>query len=171
VSHEQAEPFALFTPDRCRHDGRRAGCGRADGHTRRTHRGASAATATITRTWPAAAIRELRVFEVDGSISVEAAQTSEISLVATARGELDLQKGVENDGLFETKLEGDTLRIGRREENQRKRFRFDIPFLFGHEDKRIDYVLRVPPTVSLEMMTVNGRIGRAASRVRRRPRR
>jgi hypothetical protein len=133
------------------------GCGRAEGHTR-GHRGTSSTTATITRTWPAAAIHELRVFEVDGSISVEAAQTTDISLVATARGDLDIQKGVENDGLFETRLEGDTLRIGRREENHRRRFRFDIPFLFGHEDKRIDYVLRVPPSVSLEMMTVNGRI-------------
>jgi hypothetical protein len=132
------------------------GCGRAEGHTRGRHD--SNVTATITRTWPAAAIRELRIFEVDGSISVEAAQTTEISLVATARGELEIKKGLENDGLFETRLEGDTLRIGRREEKHGKRFTFDIPFIFGHEDKRIDYVLRVPPTVSLEMMTVNGRI-------------
>lgn len=131
-------------------------CGRADGHTAR--HGRSSVNATITRTWPAASIRELRVFEVDGSIHVEATQTNEISLVATARGDLDIRKGVENDGLFETKLEGDTLRIGRREENRHKRFTLNVPFLFGHEEKRIDYVLRVPPTVSLEMMTVNGRI-------------
>lgn len=130
-------------------------CGRADGHTER--RSNSQATATITRNWPAASIRELRVFEVDGSISVEAAQTSEISLVATARGDLDIKKGVENDGLFETTLEGDTLRIGRREEHNGKRFRFNISF-FGRDDKRIDYVLRVPPTLTLEVMTVNGKI-------------
>jgi hypothetical protein len=125
---------------------------------RSSHHGSNDATVKITRTWPAAAIRELRVFEIDGSISVEAAATTEISLVATARGDLDITKGAENDGLFETRLEGDTLRIGRREERKGKRFNINIPFLFGHDDKRIDYVLRVPPTVTLEVMTVNGRI-------------
>jgi len=126
---------------------------------REERRGTSASTATITRNWPAASIRELRVFEIEGSISVEAAATTDITLVATARGDLDIRKGVENDGLFESELQGDTLRIGRREERKRRGgFKLDIPFLFGHEDKRIDYVLRVPPTVSLEVMTVNGRI-------------
>lgn len=129
-------------------------CGRVEGRTTRSR---SEATVTITRNWPAASIRELRVFEVDGSISVEAAPTSEISLVATASGDLEIKKGVENDGLFETTLEGDTLRIGRKE-HRRKRFNVDIPFLFGHNEKRIDYVLRVPPALTLEVMTVNGRI-------------
>jgi hypothetical protein len=132
-------------------------CGRAEGRSSGRSRGESASVATITRNWPAASIRELRVFEVDGSISVEAGATSQISLVATAHGDLDIQKGVENDGLFETRLEGDTLRIGRKEK-ERGRFRFDIPFLFGHDEKRIDYVLLVPPSVTLEVMTVNGKI-------------
>jgi hypothetical protein len=129
-------------------------CGRVEGRTDRSH---SESTVTITRNWPAASIRQLRVFEVDGSISVEAGPTSEISLVATARGDLEIKKGVENDGLFETTLEGDTLRIGR-QEHHRDRFRFHIPLLFGRDEKQIDYVLRVPPTVILEVMTVNGRI-------------
>jgi hypothetical protein len=131
-------------------------CGRADGHTTNRSR-TSNTTVTITRNWPASSIRELRVFEVDGSISVEAAATSDISLVATAIGDLEIKKGVENDGLFETTLEGDTLRIGRKE-HDRHRARFHIPFLFSRDEKRIDYVLRVPPTVMLEVMTVNGRI-------------
>ena len=130
-------------------------CGRADGHTTNRSR-SSNATVTITRNWPAASIRELRVFEVDGSISVEAAQTSEISLVATARGDLEIKKGVENDGLFETTLEGDTLHIGRKEQRRKG---IHIPLLFGRDDeKQIDYVLRVPATLTLEVMTVNGRI-------------
>ena len=133
-------------------------CGRADGHvTDNRDRRRSDDTVTITRNWPAASINELRVFEVDGSISVEAAATGDISLVATASGDLEIKKGVENDGLFETTLEGDTLRIGRREQH-RDRFKLDIPFLFGRDEKRIDYVLRVPPTVKLEVLTVNGRI-------------
>lgn len=133
-------------------------CDHAEGRSSsRRNRGDSASVATITRNWPAASIRVLRVFEIDGSISVEAAPTSEISLVATAHGDLELQKGVENDGLFETRLDGDTLRIGRKEE-KRGKFKFNIPFLFGHDEKRIDYVLRVPPSVTLEVMTVNGKI-------------
>ena len=132
-------------------------CDRAEGRSTRRNRGQSTSVATITRSWPAASIRELRVFEVDGSISVEAAPTSEISLVATATGDLEIKKGVENDGLFETTLEGDTLRIGRKE-HHRDRVKFHIPFLFGRDEKQIDYVLRVPPTVVLEVMTVNGRI-------------
>jgi hypothetical protein len=131
-------------------------CGRAEGNTARGNRTES--TVTITRSWPAAEVRDLRVFEVDGSISVEAAQTNEISLVATASGDLEIKKGQENDGLFETTLEGDTLRIGRKEHHRRKRFTFNISTLFGRSDKRIDYVLRVPPTLTLEVMTVNGRI-------------
>lgn len=127
------------------------GCGRAEG---RTH-GRNAATATITRTWPAASIRELRIFEVDGSISIEAAQTNEVSLVATARGDLEIKKDAENEGLFETRLEGDTLRIGRREKRHKG---FRIPFIFDKADRRIDYVLKVPATLTLDVNTVNGRI-------------
>ncbi len=126
-------------------------CGRLEGRTTSSR---GDAKVTISRNWPAASIRELRVFEVDGSISVEAAPTSEISLVATASGDLEIKKDVENDGLFETTLEGDTLRIGRKEHN---RDRFTINW-FGRDERRIDYVLRVPPTVVLEVMTVNGRI-------------
>ncbi|MFL6248636.1 MAG: DUF4097 family beta strand repeat-containing protein [Thermoanaerobaculia bacterium] len=132
-------------------------CDRAEARSSRHRRGEPAAVATITRNWPASSVRELRVFEVDGSITVDAAPSSDISLVATARGDLDLQKGVENDGLFETRLEGDTLRIGRKEQ-KRSRFKFDFHGMFGNEDKRIDYVLRVPPSVTLEVMTVNGKI-------------
>jgi len=126
-------------------------CGRADGHTAR----ASDEQVTITRNWPAAGIRELRVFEIDGSVSVEAAPTNEISLVATAKGDLEIKKGVENDGLFESTLDGDTLRIGRKEH---KHHGFRISFLFDRNDMRINYVLRVPPTVTLDVDTINGRI-------------
>jgi hypothetical protein len=128
-------------------------CGRAEGHGRHTVRGSNV---TINRTWPAASIRQLKVFEVDGSVSVEAAATNEITLVAKATGDLDIKQGAENQGLFETTMEGDTLRIGRKDNNHGRHFR--IPFLFDSDDVRIDYVLKVPPTVSLDVATVNGRI-------------
>ena len=132
-------------------------CDRAEG--RSEARRARESTVTITRTWPATAVKDLRVFEVDGSISVEATNTTEISLVATASGNLEVKKGEENDGLFQTKLEGDSLSIGRKERGRKgRRFVIDFGGLFHRREKRINYVLRVPPTVTLEVSTINGRI-------------
>lgn len=111
------------------------------------------ARATITRNWPATGIAVVKVIEVDGSISVEASTANEISLLATAKGDLEVKKGQENDGLFETTLIGDTLRIGRREEK-----RDGFHFFWDEDDVEIDYVLRVPATVSLAVTTVNGKI-------------
>ncbi|HEY0160969.1 MAG TPA: DUF4097 family beta strand repeat-containing protein [Thermoanaerobaculia bacterium] len=134
-------------------------CGRAEGHADGDGPRRSKSTVTIARTWPASSVRELRVFEVDGSISVEASQTDEISLVATASGSLDRKQGEENDGLFQTTLEGDTLRIGRKEKRRNgRRFHFSFRNFFDRDSKRINYALRVPPTVTLDVSTINGRI-------------
>jgi hypothetical protein len=127
-----------------------AACGRMEHHVR------NESTRVISRSWPAADIHELDVFEVSGKISIEAGATNEISLVATARGELEPKKGAENDGLFETRVEGDTLHIGRRQ--HRRGSGLNIPFLFQRNEMEIDYVLKVPATVSLDLNTVNGRI-------------
>lgn len=129
-------------------------CGRAEGNANARR---SDAKVTITRTWPAAGVRELRVSEVDGSVTVEASETNEISLVAVAEGELEIDESKPNRGLFSTTLEGGTLTIGRRE-HRRKRFQINIPGLFGQSTRRVNYALRVPPTVSLDLNTVNGRI-------------
>lgn len=111
---------------------------------------------TITRTWPAADIANIRIAEVDGSIEVDAVATNEISLVAIVKGKLDedIDVAKENQGLFETGVDGDTLRIGRREKKNRK-FRF---FLWDNDRVRIQYKLKVPPQISLDANTVNGRI-------------
>jgi hypothetical protein len=125
-----------------------AGCGRERsswvGPTR---------TATITRNWPAAGIRQVKVFEVSGSIRVEAAPTSEISLVAIAKGRIRPRQDAENQGLFRTEIDGDTLRITRFE--RKRRFNF---FWFDRDNVSISYVLKVPPTVSIDAHTINGRI-------------
>lgn len=123
---------------------------------RAERRSGAEARATITRNWPAANIRDVRVSEVDGSITVEASQTNEISLLAKAKGDLEIKKGEENDGLFVTQLDGDTLRIGRKAEKRKGGWNFH--FFWDTDDVRIDYVLKVPPTVSLTVNTVNGRI-------------
>jgi hypothetical protein len=126
-------------------------CGRGEHRFRHSN----SATETITRSWPAADIRQLEVFEVSGSVSIEAANVSEITLIATARGDLELQPQAENKGLFESKIEGDTLRIGRKERNRKG---FDFPILFDRDDVKIDYKLTIPAAVSLDLATVNGRI-------------
>jgi len=109
-------------------------------------------TATVHRSWPAADLRQIRVFEVSGSVKVEAAPTTEISLDATVRGRIRPRSDSENQGLFITEIDGDTLRISRR---QKKRH---FNFFFDRDNVRVDYVLRVPPSVSLDMKTINGRI-------------
>lgn len=112
-------------------------------------------TVSVSRSWPAAQIHRIKVVEVSGNVRIDAVPTDTITLEATVRGRrIEPKQGVENSGLFETEIEGDTLRIGRRE--HRKKFRFN--FFWGHEDKSVNYVLKVPPTVSLELKTVNGRI-------------
>jgi hypothetical protein len=130
-----------------------AGCGgRAEGHSSR----ADDAKVTVSRNWPAENIHELRVFEVDGNVRIDAADTNQITLVAVAEGELEMTKGAENHGLFDTVVDGDTLRIGRKE---RKNKGFpNFRFMWGRNDMRINYTLTVPKTVSLSLSTVNGKI-------------
>lgn len=119
------------------------------------HRVGSRQRATVTRNWPATGITEVRVTEANGSITVEATPGTEISLLATAEGNLEIKKGVENDGLFETKIEGDTLRIGRK---RKERKGWNIGFIWNTDRMEIDYVLKVPAALNLDVTTVNGRI-------------
>ena len=127
-----------------------AACGRVESRIRNDQQ------VSITRAWPASGIDQLKVTEINGSISIEAADTKVVSLVATAKGDLERKAGAENQGLFETSLEGGTLRIGRTKHN---RHDFQFRFLFGNgDDMRIDYVLKVPASVDLSTSTVNGRI-------------
>jgi DUF4097 and DUF4098 domain-containing protein YvlB len=109
---------------------------------------------TIQRQWPADSVRTIELVEVDGNLGVEAGQTNQISLVAHVRS-----RGVrpdakrENEGFFESEINGDTLRIGQ----ERHHVRINFPF-FKRESVRVDYSLRVPPTVALDLKTVNGHI-------------
>lgn len=108
---------------------------------------------TITRTFPAAGVQRLELREVNGSVDVSAGPSDSISLVAhvRARGvEPDAKK--DNKGYFDTNLEGDTLSIGRRSE---RKFHF---FAFSTRDVSVNYELKVPRRLELELRTVNGRI-------------
>lgn len=130
------------------------GCDHAEAY--HAARGRNGKALTINRSWPAAEIETVRVSEVDGTIHVEAADTNEITLVATVKGHLDeLKPSEENQGLFQTVVEGGTLRIGRRE---RKSRRFRVGFFWDDDRLRISYKLRVPAKISLDANTVNGRI-------------
>ena len=110
-------------------------------------------TAVVTRSWPAADIHRLKVIEVSGTVRVEAAQTDQVTLEARVKGRINPKPELENQGLFKTELEGDTLRISRSRKNKRR-----FHFFFDRSNVQISYVLKVPPSVSLDMHTVNGRI-------------
>jgi hypothetical protein len=101
-----------------------------------------------------AAVRRVEVNDVNGNINVSVATGNEISLVASvkARG-FRADKGAENNGYFETTISGDTLFIGRRHEKTS----FHFPFIIKKE-MEINYELRVPQAMALEVRTVNGAI-------------
>jgi hypothetical protein len=109
-------------------------------------------TAHIERRWPAGAIRRVEVREIDGAINIEAGSANEIAMDATVRSRIAPKQNQENQGYFTTQVSGDTLIIGR--ENEHRHFHL---FSFGNET-RIDYELRVPASVALDLRTVNGRI-------------
>ncbi len=109
-------------------------------------------TTHVERRWPAGAIRHIEVREIDGAINIEAGSESEIAMDATVRSRLAPRRDQDNQGYFRTELNGDTLVIGRRDEHRGFHF-----FSFGNET-RIDYDLRVPASVALDLRTVNGRI-------------
>jgi hypothetical protein len=108
-------------------------------------------TARFEKKWPATNVTQLDVHEIDGTISVGGNSPGEITMVAVvhARGvRPDPQK--EYQGYFLTELDGGTLTIRTPHEH-------GVHFGWGR-DVRVDYELRVPPTVALELRTVNGRI-------------
>jgi hypothetical protein len=108
----------------------------------------------IQRQWPASAIHTVEVDGVDGSLSVEAGTADTVTLVARVRSVgVEPRKREDNHGYFETDLSGDTLRIGQ----QRSRVHIGFPFIFRAK-MEIDYELRVPPTVALDLKMINGRI-------------
>jgi DUF4097 and DUF4098 domain-containing protein YvlB len=109
-------------------------------------------TAHIERRWPAGAIHRIEVREIDGAINIDAGSDGEISMEATVRSRVAPKQNQENQGYFTTELNGDTLVIGRK--NEHRKFHF---FSFGNET-RVDYDLRVPASVALDLRTVNGRI-------------
>lgn len=108
---------------------------------------------TVERRWPAAGIETVDVQGIDGSLSVEAGSADEITLVARVRARGVSPGSGPNLGYFKSDLYGDTLRIGQR----KKRIRVGFPFL-ARPKVSIDYELRVPPSVALDLKTVNGRI-------------
>ena len=107
---------------------------------------------TVQRQWPTTAIDRVEVQGVDGDLRVEAAQGERISMVADIKSRGVAPTSDENRGFFETRIEGKTLMIV-----QKKR-RVRIGFPFGSNNVEIDYALRVPERLALDLTTVNGRI-------------
>lgn len=107
----------------------------------------------IERQWPAGAVRRIEVREVDGTILVDAGPSDQIALNATVRTRGRTQPGADNQGLFQSQIDGESLVIGRRHRHHTLFF----PFWHG-SDTRVDYALRVPANVEVDLHTVTGRI-------------
>ncbi len=108
-------------------------------------------SARFEQKWPAGTIRRLEVREVSGAITVDGDSPSEIRMLALVRARgVEPNPREENQGYFRTELDGDTLAIGTRD-------RHHGHFFFGREI-RVDYELHVPPSLALELRSVNGRI-------------
>lgn len=105
------------------------------------------------RTWPSTTIRRVEIHEVMGTIVVDAGEADRVQLSADVRARVAPQKGKENDGYFTTEVVGDTLVI----DSQRSHRRIVIGF-WNNDDVRVDYHLKVPSNVALDLTTVNGRI-------------
>ncbi len=109
--------------------------------------------ATIQRQWPAAGIRTIEVVGVDGSLDIQAGPPNQVSLVARVRSiGVEPRPREENQGFFETDLSGDRLRIG-----VERGVHVGFPFVLRSK-LSIDYTLRVPPEVALDLKMVNGRV-------------
>src|SRR5258708_11503813 len=108
-------------------------------------------TTHITRTWDATAIKRIELREIDGEVRIDAAAPNTITLDATVHSWMKrADPSKDNQGFFQTSVEGDTLVIGRQQH---------IHFTFFNRDRlAIDYELKVPPQLALDLHTVNRRI-------------
>ncbi|HXI11741.1 MAG TPA: DUF4097 family beta strand repeat-containing protein [Thermoanaerobaculia bacterium] len=108
--------------------------------------------ATIHRDWPGTEVRKINLREVNGNVTVTPSNDGRVALEATVRYAGVEPTTGENRGLFETKVAGDTLRIG--SVPTRK-----VAIFIRNREVAIDYRLKVPPDTTLDIETVNGKIG------------
>src|SRR5581483_7356689 len=103
--------------------------------------------------WPAAGITRLEVREVSGRITVDGDSPNEVTMKAAVRARgVQPNPKQEYQGYFRAELDGDTLSIESRD-------RHNDHFVFGFgRDIQVDYELHVPPSMALELRSVNGRI-------------
>jgi putative adhesin len=107
---------------------------------------------TVERTFPASALQRVEIREVDGSLKVEAGSDDKITLVANIRSRELPKKGADqNYGFFTAQIEGDSLSITRVRQTRKVLF-------WDSNDLTINYSLRVPQRLALDLNTVNGRI-------------
>jgi hypothetical protein len=110
---------------------------------------------TVTRSWPAGSIKRIDIYGVDGNVDVAAGSSNEITLVAHVRYRgFEPKPNRENKGYFETSVDGDDLVIG----NQHGVHVHGPWFFFSSHDVQVDYELRAPSAIDLNVKTVNGRI-------------
>jgi hypothetical protein len=109
--------------------------------------------ASFEQTWPASAVHEVKVEDVDASLRVEATTQDKVTLQATVKSfGVARQSNEQNGGFFDADLAGNTLSIGK------DRPKFKGFLLFRRSDVHVDYVLHIPAATGLEARMVNGRI-------------
>lgn len=105
----------------------------------------------LTQTWQGD-FRELEVEEVTGSVMVEAGAPGRIELVATVYSHRQ-PKQLKASDYYSVEVGGGKLSVERARQKKHRWF-----FGLGREGAEVHYHFRVPPTVALELRTVNGRI-------------
>ena len=113
---------------------------------------------TVNRQWPAGGIERLEVRGVNGDLRVEATDEDVVSLSAEVNARGIAPSNGENHGYFDTEMQGTTLRIVQKKRTMKVGF----PFMAGAK-LEIDYELRVPRQLALDLNTVNGRIATRGS--------
>jgi hypothetical protein len=106
----------------------------------------------IEKRWAGGTIRRIDLREVNGSVTIDPSSAGDVQLVADVQSRGIAPTKADNQGFFRTELDGDTLTVGRKNHTS-------IHFgLFSRTQLTVNYRLLVPPTIDVEVRTINGAI-------------
>lgn len=107
---------------------------------------------TMEKNWPAAGIDQLRVEGVNGRIEVSASTGAEITMRAEISVTGRRDDSFDPKEIVDADIAGSTLEVVERGRSRRGFL------MFGRGGQRVDYKFSVPPSTSLDLETVNGRL-------------
>jgi hypothetical protein len=107
---------------------------------------------TLEKSWPSAGVDQLRVRGVNGRIEVSPSTGTEITMRADISVSGRSEESIDKDETVRAELSGSILDVVERGRSGRG-------FLvFGRGGQRVDFAFKVPPSTSLDLETVNGRV-------------